>query len=247
MIETLTPQQSLRSGADHALPQFFDLHTHSKDRRGEHEPVFHSSSQVVQQAYDEDLQGVAVANHNTLSGTLEAMEEGKRLGLIVVPAIEVTCRASLFRHPHLLVYGLHPDRVSSSQIPVRKHPQEVIAWAHGYGGLVFAAHPASDPISLLGREIMELTAHLDREFRLDGAEVCGWRGFDRHLAHDLYSRKIPISAGSDAHWLGRVGKGGLTSFPEDVQTWQDAIEAMRCNDIQFRVGPTPPRTPFVKE
>jgi len=79
-----------------------DLHNHTTASDGEYTPT-----RLVQQAADIGLEAVAVTDHDTLSGLEEAIEHGHKLGITVIPGVEVTFR---FRRPsfvgslHLLLY-----------------------------------------------------------------------------------------------------------------------------------------------
>ncbi|RIX49941.1 PHP domain-containing protein [Paenibacillus nanensis] len=62
-----------------------DLHTHSTASDGLHAPA-----EVVQKAKQAGLAAVALTDHDTVSGVAEAMDEGDRIGIIVVPGVELS-------------------------------------------------------------------------------------------------------------------------------------------------------------
>lgn len=64
---------------------YVDLHTHTTASDG-----FHSPADNVRLAQAAGLAAVAVTDHDTVAGVAEAQAEGERLGVIVVPGVEVS-------------------------------------------------------------------------------------------------------------------------------------------------------------
>ncbi|GGA08692.1 PHP-like protein [Paenibacillus marchantiophytorum] len=62
-----------------------DLHTHTTASDGTQRPAVN-----VQMAFDAGLGAIAITDHDTVSGVAEAMEEGRRLGIEVVPGVEIS-------------------------------------------------------------------------------------------------------------------------------------------------------------
>lgn len=71
-----------------------DLHNHTTASDGEYTPAG-----LVQAACDLGLQAVGVTDHDTLHGLDEALAAGARLGIRVVPGVEVSLR---FRRPYFV-------------------------------------------------------------------------------------------------------------------------------------------------
>lgn len=63
----------------------YDLHTHSTSSDGKFSP-----KDVVKQAFENGVKYLALTDHDTVSGIEEAMEEAKKLGLNLIPAIELS-------------------------------------------------------------------------------------------------------------------------------------------------------------
>lgn len=63
-----------------------DLHTHSNRSDGSDPPAV-----VVRHAVDADLHAVALTDHDTLDGIAEAAAEAERLGIPLVPGVEISC------------------------------------------------------------------------------------------------------------------------------------------------------------
>jgi len=65
--------------------EMVDLHTHTIASDGMNSP-----SVNVQLAKKAGLSGLAITDHDTISGVEEAIEEGKRIGIQVVPGVEIS-------------------------------------------------------------------------------------------------------------------------------------------------------------
>ncbi len=76
-----------------------DLHLHSTASDGELTP-----EQVVEQAKHMGIDGIALSDHDTVAGVERAQAAGRRLGVAVVPAIELS--AAFAGELHILGYGL---------------------------------------------------------------------------------------------------------------------------------------------
>jgi len=62
-----------------------DLHAHTTASDGVHSP-----REVVRMAKDAGLCGIAITDHDTLDGVAEAREEGEKIGILVVPGVEIS-------------------------------------------------------------------------------------------------------------------------------------------------------------
>jgi predicted metal-dependent phosphoesterase TrpH len=84
-----------------------DLHTHSNVSDGTLTPA-----EVVQAAADAALDVVALTDHDSLGGVTQAAAAGERLGVEVVPGVELSCRWYGVEPAialHLLAYYPDPD------------------------------------------------------------------------------------------------------------------------------------------
>lgn len=79
-----------------------DLHLHSSASDGRLDPAA-----VVARAAERGVETIALCDHDTVSGVAPAREAGRRLGVRVVPGVELTCYHS-GRSLHLLGYGFDP-------------------------------------------------------------------------------------------------------------------------------------------
>lgn len=87
------------------MERLMDLHVHTYYSDGVHSP-----SRVVAMAAAKGLMAVAIADHDSVSGVDEAMAAGRRLGVEVVPAVELSIGFRDFHDVHLLGYFIdHRD------------------------------------------------------------------------------------------------------------------------------------------
>ena len=75
---------------------YADLHTHSTASDGQYQPA-----QVVEMAKNAGIQVMALTDHDTVDGIPEAVETGKRLGIRVLPGIELSAK----EYPNLHILG----------------------------------------------------------------------------------------------------------------------------------------------
>jgi len=67
--------------------EIVDLHVHSAASDGSYAPA-----EVVRQAREGGLKAMALTDHDTIDGVAEAVAEGGRLGVEVIPGVEVSAR-----------------------------------------------------------------------------------------------------------------------------------------------------------
>lgn len=94
-----------------------DLHVHTLMSDGSDAPAA-----VVRKAFGMGLRAIAITDHDTFTGLDEATEEGKRLGVEVVPGVELS---TMFdgEHVHLLAYYMDrtcPELLDLMKLAVRE-------------------------------------------------------------------------------------------------------------------------------
>ena len=75
------------------MEKYIDLHTHSLMSDGSMTPA-----EVVREAKKAGLSAIALSDHDTIDGIREAMAEGEKLGVEVVPAIEFSVQSETETH-----------------------------------------------------------------------------------------------------------------------------------------------------
>lgn len=95
-----------------------DLHLHTFESDGVWTPV-----QLIDHLAEHDIRVAAVCDHDTQRSVVEAVAYGKRRGVHVIPAVEVTVRHD-DRQWHMLVYGIRPDDERDEAQPFLKLMQQ---------------------------------------------------------------------------------------------------------------------------
>jgi len=81
------------------MEKYVDLHIHSRYSDGLQPP-----SELVRMAAEKELRAIAIADHDSVEGIDEAMEAGERLGVEIIPAVELSVSYGGYRDVHLLGY-----------------------------------------------------------------------------------------------------------------------------------------------
>lgn len=84
------------------MERLIDLHTHSRHSDGSMTP-----KELVAHAKAEGISAIALSDHDCVDGVREAMAEGERLGVEVIPAIEFSVVSDT--ETHILGYFIDPD------------------------------------------------------------------------------------------------------------------------------------------
>lgn len=85
------------------MTRIIDLHTHSIASDGSMSPA-----ELVRHAKDKGLAAVALTDHDTVEGISEALAEGNRIGIEVIPGIEISTNYK--PEMHILGYFLDVDK-----------------------------------------------------------------------------------------------------------------------------------------
>ena len=171
----------------------YDLHTHTRysSRCGVVEP-----EQLVKTAISKGLDGIAVTDHDTIKGAVEAKKfETPEFKVIVGCEIKTTSGELI---------GLFLEEEIKSREPI-----EVIREIHNQGGIVVVPHPFDRFRSSRFNQLNEILKHAD------AMEVFNSRCISNksnELARNFtikYGKIYDISmvGGSDAHYLSEVGRG----------------------------------------
>ena len=192
--------------------------------------------------------GLAIIDHNVISGSLNAFQE--RGDLLIVPGLEV----SAFDGPHILTYfyspgdledffrrHIEPNRQGSPWLATKLGTQEIIDRAESYSCVTIAAHPYG--YLLFNKGLLKCIEgkYLPPEVmkRFDGFEViCGamthWMNVKAmKLAEE---RNMSFTGGTDGHLLSDVGEV-VTCAPEDtLEGFLDAVASRRNVVIGYEKG-----------
>jgi predicted metal-dependent phosphoesterase TrpH len=172
--------------------------------------------------------GVAITDHNTISGSEEAYLSGS--GVLVVPGIEVSAADG----PHILLYfydldsmrdyyerHVRPYKRSSPYLAIGLDTSEIVRRSAGYSCVRVAAHPYGYLFFNKGLQKCIEARYLEQSIleRFDGVEVmCG--GMTRKLndrAAALAERFLKgRTGGTDGHLLHDLGNVVTVGPSEDL-------------------------------
>jgi predicted metal-dependent phosphoesterase TrpH len=153
-----------------------------------------------------DLRVIAITDHDTIAGALEARNLAASYGIEVIVGEEVSTSEG-----HLLALFIEEP------LPPRQPAAATIAAVHAQNGLCVAAHPYDWLTPSLGRAgLAERCAGPGCEWPLDGVESFNaglWSPRSNARAAAAGERLgLPLLGGSDSHHLATVGLG-YTLFP----------------------------------
>lgn len=91
------------------MEKYIDLHTHSLKSDGSMTPA-----EVVQEAKRAGLAAIALSDHDTVDGLPEAIAEGEKIGVEVIPAIEFSVQSKT--ETHILGYFIDYNNPELKQL-----------------------------------------------------------------------------------------------------------------------------------
>ncbi len=163
----------------------FDLHIHSNYSTDSNLSV----DDILKQAVRKGLDGIAICDHNTVEGSLRAIQRARELNLslIVIPGMEISTSDG-----HLIVLGTRED--IQPDLPV----SETIMIARQKGAVVIAPHPfKKNSIGYAGKDVDAIETFNSR---------CIFGENERATEMALALGK-PEVGGSDSHLLSAIGLG----------------------------------------
>ena len=178
-----------------------ELHCHSNASDGL-EPV-----ETLLRKAETFLSGIAITDHNTLNGYRQAV--ALRSPLVIIPALEISSTEG-----HILNYGVNEELRPGLSVP------ETVDTIHDQGALAVAAHPFGNFLRLGVQQL----GHLEL---FDAIEVVNGMclPYQNRQAHRAASMlKKPVTAGSDAHTLGELGRFACTIDADDADEVLAAIK-----------------------
>lgn len=187
-----------------------DLHIHTSCSDGSLPPV-----EVVERAAARNLRAVAITDHDTVDGNADAIAAGRRLGVDVVPGVEISTHweGTTF---HLLGYGLRrrPERVRSTfaflEESRRQRTPRMVEKLQGLGLDVTLDDVVREANgSLIGRP------HFARVLLRKGLVSTFQEAFDRYLKRGAaaYVHKERLSPAAAAELIGEAGGIAVLAHP----------------------------------
>ncbi|PCN50660.1 hypothetical protein B6U99_03320 [Candidatus Geothermarchaeota archaeon ex4572_27] len=203
-----------------------DLHVHT-DRSTD---ALTPARYVAKIAARKGLSAIAVTDHDTLAGALEAIEHPA--GIVVVPGVEIVVPGVEISTPRGHVVALGITSLPRARDDIHELSDEV----RGMGGILVAAHPfdAFSPFKGLEEVIDAFDA-----IEYANASVLNFSSHMRR-AGELLGRvpRLGLSAGSDSHMPETLGDVRLVcdSEPESVDDVIEAVLRRRCEAVGRRTS-----------
>ncbi len=196
-----------------------DLHIHTT--------YSHDSAVTVQAVLEaasrNHLDVIAITDHDTVQGCLEAQRLAPAFGVQVIPGTEVTTAEG-----HLLALFVH------EAIPPRMPLIQTLLRVKAQGGIAIAAHPMARAVeSLSGQAIWKALRAPEVSGTLIGVEAYNsglvWPGSNAAAQALAYGLRLASTGGSDSHVRHTVGDA-VTTFPG--RTVEDLRRALLARKTQ---------------
>ncbi|HEY0196083.1 MAG TPA: PHP domain-containing protein [Methanobacterium sp.] len=167
-------------------------------------------AQIIKRSQEIGLDAIAIADHNTLKGSQEALKISEKLdNFLVIPAMEVSTSKG-----HIVALGI------TEEVEKGNTPEQTIEDIRAQGGIAIVPHPYVRYREGLCGYVEDLD--IDAIETLNSRYIFGisnWRA--RKLAE---KRDIPQIGSSDAHFLRAIGSC-VTELEADL-TVKSVIKAI---------------------
>ncbi len=199
----------------------FDLHIHSTCSKHKIWGIdgIHTPREIVEKAISMGLDGIALTDHNTIKGSLKAIEyvREKKFSILIIPSAEIRSAKG-----DILALGINEN------IRPYMSVQATIDSIKDQGGIAIAAHPFK-----YNSDIGDLLKHSSNPIKFDAIEV-----FNSNIRKNANYRaeilakelNLPGVAGSDAHHKMCIGMA-MTGLEIDNLSVEDALKAITQNKI----------------
>ena len=200
-----------------------ELHAHSAASYDGRDAV----DALLERAAEVGLDALAVTDHDTLAGGSEVAAKAADYGLVGIPGIEVSSAAG-----HVL--GLDVDEAVAPGLSFA----ETIERIHDAGGIAVVPHPFQEMRN-------GVLANVDKSALLaaDAIEVYNSRLFtgwaNRKAKRFATARKLPMTAGSDAH-IGEMVGQAVTEVGTDDRSVEGILDAL----VEGKTSVVGSRTPW---
>jgi hypothetical protein len=167
------------------------------------------------------LDVVAITDHDTVKGGLEAKRYARKYGVVVIPGAEITTISG-----HLLALGI------TENIPKLMAVEETLEKIHRQGGIGIASHPFDVGNEGMGKLALKCDA-MESFNALNVERISNWKA-----ALLAKNHKFPSVANSDAHCSMMMGYGRTNILSsDDIDDIFDAIKKGNT-ELQTRYIPT---------
>jgi Predicted metal-dependent phosphoesterases (PHP family) len=192
-----------------------DLHIHTTASDGMHAPT-----EIVQLAKQAGLAAIAITDHDTTGGIREAMEAGDRLGMIVVPGVEISTQVD-GKDIHILGYYIDPeDKLLSGRLEhlrsIRDRRNERIIGKLNEQGIRITLSEVWHTVKKKpGEELTIGRPHIAEVLVRKGVVGSIPEAFDRYLGEggSAYVSPERISPQEAARWIHEAGGSAVIAHP----------------------------------
>jgi predicted metal-dependent phosphoesterase TrpH len=208
------------------IASFVDLHSHSTASDGAFAPAV-----VVREAHKAGLSAIALTDHDTTAGLAEAVEEGQRLGIRLVPGVELSAVED-DRETHIL--GLHlgdttpiDAKLSELREMRRTRAEKIVGMLNDHGvRITFESVLEQAAGAAIGRP------HVARALIAEGWAVDSRDAFDRYLANGRpgFVPKEQLTMREAIAIIHSAGGLAVVAHPGQNGT-RDRIEALKNDGL----------------
>lgn len=173
-----------------------------------------SPDRILEVAKKKELKAIAITDHNTFIGSIEASRISSKYGIAVLPAMEISTSEG-----ELLAYGI------TEKIPFRINPKEAIKMIHDQGGVVAIPHPFLKPHPK--KDFATIQEKMILDLKPDAIDIFSpIYGFQQYWSDFADKNGFAKIGTSDAHMDALVGTV-WTEFPDSCKSPQDFIDAIK--------------------
>jgi predicted metal-dependent phosphoesterase TrpH len=197
----------------------FDLHIHTTCSQNKiwGPDAISTPRQVVKAAISKGLDGIAVTDHDTVKGGLLASKIARRLdkNFLVIPGIEIKCK-----NGDIIGLGVQSNpRDGMGKLSAI----EAVEMLKDMGALVVAPHPFG--WGGVGKHLEKAGFDAIEGFNANQMKCVNIKA--KIAAHEL---KLPMVAGSDAHYQVNVGNG-VVAIDCDEYNVDSALKAIKAGRV----------------
>lgn len=201
------------------MEKLIDLHTHSLKSDGSMTPA-----EVVREAKRAGLAAIALSDHDTVDGIREAVAEGKKIGVEVIPAIEFSVQSKT--ETHILGYFIdieNPDLLKTLKEVVDLRIERNYVTCQRLNELGFDITieevRALAPNNFVGR------AHFARVLMDKGYTKSVKEGFDLYMTSGKYAycEKQRLTARDAVELIGKCGGISFLAHPHLTKLGDDEL------------------------
>ncbi|WP_276272151.1 PHP domain-containing protein [Haloarcula litorea] len=186
-----------------------ELHAHSSLSHDGRDPV----ELLLEQASAVGLDALAVTDHDELDASLEAADLAPEYGLIGIPGMEVSSAAG-----HVIGLGIQ------EVVPAGLSFRETLDRIRDQGGIAVVPHPFQESRHGVLAEISKDTLSEADAIEVYNSRLLTGRS-NRQAERFARRRRLPMTAGSDAHIAEMVGQA-VTEVDADERSVDGILDAV---------------------